>query len=246
MIRDGMMETASDIGSFLLIGQSNMAGRGEFADVPPIENKACFMLRNGRWQKMSEPINPDRAVFGIRFHSGISLAASFADEVSRHFSQKVGLIPCADGGTSIEQWMPGEVLYDHAVMMARLAMRSSCLQGILWHQGESDCHTEEELLRHKQLFLEMITSLRRELGAEELPLLIGELSEDIDASYDLGDRPHRMNLQYRELAKALPHCRVVSANGLAMKLDGLHFNAKSLRTFGVRYFEEYCKAVENP
>ena len=145
------MEVGSEIGSFLLIGQSNMAGRGEFADVSPIINRDCFMLRMGRWQKMSEPINPDRAIFGIQFHSGVSLAASFADEVSRRFSQKVGLIPCADGGTRITQWMPGEVLYDHAVMMTRLAMRSSRLRGILWDQGESDCHTEEELLRHKRV-----------------------------------------------------------------------------------------------
>lgn len=35
--------------SFLLIGQSNMAGRGDFGEVPDIKNKKCFMLRNGRF-----------------------------------------------------------------------------------------------------------------------------------------------------------------------------------------------------
>ena len=30
--------------SFLLIGQSNMAGRGEFGEVPEIINSKCFML----------------------------------------------------------------------------------------------------------------------------------------------------------------------------------------------------------
>ena len=64
--------------AFLMIGQSNMAGRGDFGEVPPIENPNCFMLRNGRWIPMSEPINPDRSPF-IYFHSGIGLAASFAD-----------------------------------------------------------------------------------------------------------------------------------------------------------------------
>lgn len=33
--------------SFLLIGQSNMAGRGDFGEVPEIINNKCFMLRNG-------------------------------------------------------------------------------------------------------------------------------------------------------------------------------------------------------
>lgn len=79
MQKDGINNTDTTIKSFLMIGQSNMAGRGEFADVEPINNSLCYMLRNGRWQKMSEPLNPDRAVFDYKFHSGISLGASFAD-----------------------------------------------------------------------------------------------------------------------------------------------------------------------
>ena len=37
------------------------------------------MLRNGRFLRMSEPVNPDRPIFGKGFKSGVSLAASFAD-----------------------------------------------------------------------------------------------------------------------------------------------------------------------
>ena len=60
-IKDGLNIQDGEIRSYLLIGQSNMAGRGTIGDVPPIDNKNCLMLRMGRWQKMSEPINPDRA-----------------------------------------------------------------------------------------------------------------------------------------------------------------------------------------
>lgn len=35
--------------SILLIGQSNMAGRGFTHEVPPIYNERIMMLRNGRW-----------------------------------------------------------------------------------------------------------------------------------------------------------------------------------------------------
>ena len=35
--------------SILIIGQSNMAGRGFPGEVPPINNKDLFVLRNGRW-----------------------------------------------------------------------------------------------------------------------------------------------------------------------------------------------------
>ena len=236
-----MEKEKKPIRSFLLIGQSNMAGRGEFADVEPIVNPSCFMLRMGRWQKMAEPINPDRDIFKILYHSGVGLSASFADEYAKHTGENVGLIPCADGGTSITQWQSGEILFDHAVMMTKLAMRTSTFGGILWHQGETDCRSEETFLPYRERFLTMITALRRELGAEELPLLLGELSENICApKWQLGDRAVWFNQMLHELEQELPMCRVVSAKDLTLKPDGLHFNSVSLREFGKRYFDALC------
>ena len=101
-IKDGVKQE-SEISAFLMIGQSNMAGRGEFSEVEPISNKLCYMLRMGRWQKMSEPINPDRPIFEGKFHSGVSLGASFADDLARKGGERIGLIPCADGEESGQQ-----------------------------------------------------------------------------------------------------------------------------------------------
>ncbi len=240
-IKDGILQTEGEIHSFLLIGQSNMAGRGEFDEVEPIKNRDCYMLRMGRWQTMSEPINPDRAIVGTSFHSGVGLSASFADAYAKAFGVRVGLIPCADGGTRISQWMPGEVLYDHAVMMAGLAMRTSKLCGILWHQGESDCHSDEELAAHGEKLIHMMRSLRRDLGDEKLPIVMGELSESITEKWKVGQRPVAMNAAFAEHAKALAPCAVASSRGLALKEDGIHFNSASLRVFGRRYFEAYCQ-----
>lgn len=103
MFNDGIKKEDKIVTSFLMAGQSNMAGRGEFGEVEPINNNKCFMLRMGRWQPMSEPINPDRALLDPIWHSGVSLAASFADSFAKHFDKEVGLIPCADGGTKISQ-----------------------------------------------------------------------------------------------------------------------------------------------
>ena len=68
-INDGISAVNEKITSFLMIGQSNMAGRGDFGEVPEIKNKSCFMLRMGRWQVMAEPINCDRQIFEGSFHS---------------------------------------------------------------------------------------------------------------------------------------------------------------------------------
>lgn len=199
------------------------------------------MLRMGRWQTMREPVNPDRDIFEIRYHSGTSLAASFANEYAIDRGEAVGLIPCADGGTAINQWMPGEVLYDHAVMMTKLAMRSSKLSGIIWHQGESDCKNDELLYSYKGKFKKMMESLRRDLGAEDIPIIIGELSENISDDWKVDDRPSKLNKIFHELACEVPLCRVASAEGLILKADGIHFDAVSAREFGKRYYKEYCE-----
>ena len=75
-----------------------MAGRGVIGSVPAIENPHLFVSRNARWQPMFVPVNPDRPF------SGVNLAESFADAYSRDHDADVGLIPCADGGTSLAQW----------------------------------------------------------------------------------------------------------------------------------------------
>ena len=202
-ITDGLNIQDEEIRSYLLIGQSNMAGRGTIGDVPPIQNKNCLMLRCGRWQKMSEPINPDRSIFEGSPRSGICLGASFADEVAKATGGRVGLIPCADGGTKLSQWMPGEVLYDHAVMMTKLAMRTSRLCGILWHQGESDCLHGEQVRTYPERFIEMITSMRRDLGVGDIPVVIGELSELIDPKYNRSEYLGAMNENFAEIARRI-------------------------------------------
>ena len=244
MIVDGLGNKMFEITSFLMVGQSNMAGRGNLDEVEPIKNDNLFMLRMGRWQKHSEPVNPDRPVTKGEFHSGVGLASSFADDYSKHFGKKAGLIPCADGGTKISQWMPGEILFDHAVFMANLAQRTSNLGGIIWHQGESDCNAENIDL-YKERFITMMTEMRKQIGAEELPLIIGELSLDVDGNrWKHVEYADKMNAIFHEIAKEMPHCAVASAEGITIKKsDGLHFDSKGSREFGHRYFQKYLEIV---
>ena len=245
MIKDGINKTEFEITSFLMVGQSNMAGRGALDEVRPIKNDNLYMLRMGRWQKHSEPVNPDRAVTKGEFHSGVGLASSFADDYSKHYGRKTGLIPCADGGTKISQWMPGEILFDHAVFMANLAQRTSTLGGIIWHQGESDCNANSIDL-YKERFITMMTEMRKQIGAEELPLIIGELSLDVDANrWKHVEYADKMNAIFHDIAKEMPNCAVASAKGITIKkTDGLHFDSQGSREFGHRYFEKYLEIVK--
>lgn len=243
MIQDGIQQ-AQIIHGVLMMGQSNMAGRGNLGEVKPIRNPLCYMLRMGRWQPMCEPVNPDRAIFEGMFRSGISLAASFADEYAKHFQQMVGLIPCADGGTNLQQWMPGELNYDHAVMQAKLALRTSSLKAILWHQGESDCQADETVEQYTRRFVQMIEQFRRDIGAQALPVLVGELPEVIAPKWKTEGRQVLFNQNLHRLPQMISNCAVVSSAGLTLKPDGLHFDAQACREFGKRYFESYCTMMQ--
>ena len=229
--------------SFLMMGQSNMAGRGELSDVEPIVNDNCFMFRMGRWQKLEEPVNPDRAVFGIKYHSGVSMGSTFADTISKKLKVKVGLIPCADGGTSIDEWQKGTVLYEHALFMAKLAIKSSELKAILWHQGEADLKSIEKTLSHKKKFIKFITEFRSDLGCDDLPVIIGELSHNYSSEFNFDNREVILNKQYFEISNELKNVKLVTSKNLEMKCDGLHFNAKSQYEFGKRYANKYLELI---
>ena len=238
-IKDGDFIGGEDLSSFLVIGQSNMAGRGEISDVEPINNFRCYMLRNGRFIKMREPVNVDRPVFDGNFRSGIGLSPSFANEFANALKSRVGLIPCADGGTGISEWQPGGILYDHAVMMTRLAMRSSTFSGFLWHQGESDAALGMSIGEYKTKLTNFINSIRRDLNAEALPFIMGEISESINYERVNVSDVKKINEAIHGVADELRYCAVASARGLTLKPDGVHFDSVSLREFGRRYFNKY-------
>jgi len=88
--------------------------------------------------------------------------------------------------------------------------------------------------------------MRKQIGAEELPLIIGELSLDVDGNrWKHVEYADKMNAIFHEIAKEMPHCAVASAEGITIKKsDGLHFDSKGSREFGHRYFQKYLEIVK--
>lgn len=241
-------QESGEMDSVLLIGQSNMAGRGIIGSVPEIPSDGRrFMLRNGCWQPMTEPVNPDRRIFvesDTEFRSGVSLAPSFAQAYTDAYSRRLGLIPCADGGTMLVQWQPGELLFDHAVMMTKLAMRTSRLAGILWHQGESDSRDMADVAAYEFRFMNMLDSLLEQLDLpEDFPVVIGGLSEQ-PVSLERWPFARECNDVLRGIARKHPNIGFASAEGLAIGPDRIHFDGPSYREFGRRYFAAYQSVVE--
>jgi len=226
------------IHSILIIGQSNMAGRGFTSDVEPLEyNPDVYVQRNGRWWPKYVPINPDRVT------AGVSLVETFAECYAKdHPGVQVGIIPCADGGTSIEAWCEGGVLFDNAVNHARLAMRTSTIAAVLWHQGESNVNNNEG---YREKFINMKRALYEQLGLSDVPFITGGLGDFLSRYKDGAFKNYKViNRIYEELAETEPYLGFASAEGLSANPDNLHFNAPSLYEFGRRYYSVF-RALEN-
>lgn len=221
-----------------------MAGRGFIKEAVNIsDTDKIRVLRNGRWNPFYRPVNGDRVM------SGVCLAESFAESYAKdHDDTLVGLIPCADGGTSLDHWQPGEVLFDHAVCMAKLAMRSSTIVGVLWHQGETDCARglwDEYYEKCKNIF----DRLRQELNLYNVPFIVGGLGEFLPQRGIETDKPNLSNYKLidNELLKMAEEDKLIgfaSAEGLTANPDNLHFNSASLYEFGKRYYKAF-KEIEN-
>ena len=228
---------------FLLVGQSNMAGRGVVTPADRTPPPRVLMLnRAGEWVPATDPMHFDKPA------AGVGLGRTFGIEVSAATpGVTIGLIPCAVGGSPIESWVPGYFYnatqshpWDDALRRARIALRAGTLKGILWHQGESDANRQFAPQYEARLH-DLIARLRTELQAPDVPFLAGQMGRFADAPWDefkvAVDRVHR------DLPAKVKGTAFVSAEGLAHKGDKVHFDAEAYREFGRRYAQTYLQLV---
>jgi hypothetical protein len=216
------------------MGQSNMSGRGRAAEVPELEHPDILMWRDERWTVAKEPLHTDKPE-----RCGIGLGMSFAVELVRKTNlTPIGLVPCAVGGSPLRRWMPGEDLYEQAVKQARAALEEGALAGFLWHQGEHDACGEEMAATYGQRLAVMIAGLRADLDAPDVPFIAGELGPFL-SGFSKTAHFSAVNRHLRELGTRVTGYACVRADGMTDNGDSLHFDAKSLREFGIRYADAF-------
>lgn len=130
-----MFTSNRHIMAFLLMGQSNMAGRGDPASVEPITDDNILIFREDTWQRAVEPLHttmPER--------DAVSLGMSFALELLESgVGASVGLIPCALGGTLLSRWEPAGDLYTIPF--------TACVSSEFLMHGGDNLHFDARFLR---------------------------------------------------------------------------------------------------
>jgi hypothetical protein len=219
---------------YLLIGQSNMAGRApvELQDLDTLERVFLYTGQDSfPWEPAANPLNKYSTIRKELNLQKLGPGYTFAKMMAADQpGKKIGLVVNARGGTSISEWMPGTKFYNEAVSRIRATMKYGELAGIIWHQGESDvkdCNTYPAKL------VQLVTALRAEFGNPELPFIAGQLSED---------KPERVvfNKMITTIPDALPHSAIVMAKRL-VTIDSTHFNSESQRILGERYAIEMLR-----
>lgn len=224
---------------FLLAGQSNMSGRGELLPEDQKVNDRILVLNSdGLFVPAAEPlhyIEPER--------TGSGPGSAFARELLPHLppGHKIGLVPCAVGGSAIQQWMDNEfyrgvTLYSNFLEASGKAARQGSIRALLWHQGESNTYAGR-YAGYPLLLSSFFEKVRKDLQMPDLPIIAGELGDFLDpAQYPMA---RQLNQALHDLSEKMPGLQIVSAKGLECLEDELHFNRNAVIELGKRMCEAY-------
>ena len=227
MVACALQAAEANFHLYLLVGQSNMAGRGKIELQDKVAVPRVLMLNKANeWVSAVDPIHFDKTI------AGVSLGRTFGIEMAKaNKDVKIGLIPCAVGGTPIRRWQQNGDLYKAALKRAKLAQKDGVIKGILWHQGEGDSGKEETAKIYEAQLHAMVTAWRKDLGGVNIPIVVGEMGR----FYKRAKFKHLVDAALKALPSKMKHAAWVSAEGLDHKGDVVHFNAAGYRELGKRY-----------
>jgi len=153
------------------------------------------------------------------------------------------IIPLAVGGTPLSLWEPKGILYERAVSITKSV--NGTIDGILWHQGESDAVNTTLSSSYASRFSRMIKEIRIDLNNESLPVVAGELGRFLCDNETRFPNHEDINSALYQVAHEVSNVYIVSSEGLSHKGDTLHFDTQSLREFGRRYAAAYQSQRSN-
>jgi hypothetical protein len=216
---------------YLLIGQSNMAGRGNIEpnDATQGNERLWMLTKQGDWLPAKHPLHFDKPNM-----VGVGPGLAFGLDMLNTGGSPIGLIPCAVGGTAISSWQAGGYdaatkthPFDDALIQLKKALASGQLKGIIWHQGEADSSPEKRKDYLAKLAT-MISTWRNLVNNPNLPFVAGEIGA-------FNEVHKAFNLELIKLPNLVTRTAVASSQGLMDKGDHLHFDAASATELGKRF-----------
>lgn len=213
---------------YLLMGQSNMAGRAAVQPEKDQPNPRVLVLnQQDLWTIARHPLHFDKPT------AGVGPGLSFGNAMAADPSVTIGLVPCAVGGTPLSRWEKEGDLYQGALRRCETALQHGTLKGVLWHQGENDSMTKEKAESYAKRLGLLIGDLRSDLNNAKLPIVVGQLGDFLNKE----QFPYTATVN--NALSSLPHqvsaTACVEASGLKSNGDAVHFDAASATELGNRF-----------
>lgn len=235
---------------YLLIGQSNMAGRGKMIlpqDTVQIMEGVWLLNADGKPEPARNPLNKYSTVRKSMHMQQICPGTAFSEKIAKKTGRKILLVVNALGGSSIRAWAKdaplvadqgsiavGEKqLYAEAVRRTKEALPYGELKAILWHQGEANARHPET---YKDRLSALVENLRKDLNAPDVPFIAGEIAYWRPTAAGF-------NEMIRTISSFIPNSDWVSAEGAGMLKDEIdpHFSRDGQLLIGERYADKVLK-----
>jgi sialate O-acetylesterase len=243
---------------WVLAGQSNMEGVGNLEDLPLPSAMVNSLDMTDTWVVAEDPLhrlvdaadkvhwrkNANGEIAKLEGEElrkwiaarrkGAGVGLPFALEMVRRTGVPVGLIPCAHGGTSMDQWSPdlkdrgGESLY--GAMLRRIQLTGGRVRGVLWYQGESDASDKAAPL-FEEKFRRFIQQLRQDTGQRDLPFYYVQIGRHVAAAPG-GPWDMVQDAQVR-VESQLPNVWMTTCVDCELD-DGIHVGTDDMRLLGRR------------
>lgn len=227
---------------YLLIGQSNMAGRGRLLEADTLQDiKGVWLLNDeDKPEPARNPLNKYSTIRKVYKMQQMSPGYGFSTKVHKRTGRNILLVHNARGGTRVSWWLPDSDYadpnyYSEAVRRTKEAMKYGKLRAILWHQGCGDNGKQSRPLYMERL-AKLAENLRRDLNAPDVPFIAGELAYW---------RYTEMNKIIRTISEHIPNSAYVSAEGCDMLKDESdpHFGREGQLLIGERYADKVLSMV---
>lgn len=189
---------------WMLAGQSNMEGAGRMTEwedsyekAPETDVRAFYL--DDHWDVAKAQLceqwkNADKAIaeyyINIRKNSpwnegipskperhGVCLGLSLGRTMKRYMGVPQGLIPCAFGGSCLEEWAPDnkEDRAFYPTLIRRFVACGGNARGLFWYQGEAEGH-DDRVQKFEKNMEELIAAIRRDTKKPYLPIVLFQIA----------------------------------------------------------------------
>jgi sialate O-acetylesterase len=249
---------------WILAGQSNMEGVGNLENLPQPSPLVNSFDMTGAWVEAKDPLHrlvdaTDRVHWprnkegqpekleGSQLNrwmanrkKGAGVGLPFALEMVKRTGIPIGLVPCAHGGTSMDQWSPalrdkgGDSLYGG--MVRRFQEVGGKVKGVLWYQGESDANPKA-VQAFDEKFRAFVAATRKDFGEPDLPFFYVQIGRHVNNS-NIGEWNQVQEAQ-RRAEPELGHAGMAACADCRLD-DGIHVGTDDLQLLGVRLANLAC------